>query len=459
MNPSPDLRLAELFVRYWDNALTAAEAEELETRLATDPAAREWFQVLTQQAVAAADMRAARPEQARASETAPPAVPAHAPESQTTGRRWNRRRVLGYLGGGVAASVGAVALGRWLWSAPAQPTQQHRYVRLGSVRGDVTIVAADGTVLPTDGPVPPGSTVTTARRSASAVLFYPDGSNVALTEDSIVTLGASDDRLRLDRGVLAADVRPPMVGRSPLTLETAETVLSSSAGFITTLYQAARITEVGVQRGAINVSAPTGRSLGEVRGGELLTVGSDGGLQRQAIRDTSDRFTPELTRALVAGWDVGSFTEIEKRPVVVPTYWFDPYHQRHMYQIRSDKQWVRGFFRLQPGSEIVVRYRVRETGPGQLCFCVRTPDIRSPETGMLEWNGLYEKSPPGSDSLQTIRVSARAMRDDKGNKHAPKFDVPWIGFLFIFNTYERDLGLQIADFRVTPPGPAGGNPE
>jgi hypothetical protein len=94
-----------------------------------------------------------------------------------------------------------------------------------------------------------------------------------------------------------------------------------------------------------------------------------------------------------------------------------------------------------------------------VCFCVRTPDVRSPNTGMLEWNGTYEKSPAGSTELQTIRVSARAMREDKDNKHAPKFEAPWIGFLFIFNTYEQDLGLKVADFRVTPPGPAGGNPE
>jgi len=37
------------------------------------------------------------------------------------------------------------------------------------------------------------------------------------------------------------------------------------------------------------------------------------------------------------------------------------------------------------------------------------------------------------------------------NKYAPKFGTPWIGFLVIFNTFETDLGLQVAEFRVTPP--------
>jgi hypothetical protein len=126
-----------------------------------------------------------------------------------------------------------------------------------------------------------------------------------------------------------------------------------------------------------------------------------------------------------------------------------------MFEIRSDKQWTRGFFRLHPDSRVRVTYRVERPGRGQVCFCVRTPDVRSPDTGMLEWNGTYVPGTP-ADPWRTIDVPARVMLD---NKHTPKFGAPWIGFLFIFNTYEPNLGLQIAEFRVTPPGPAGGNPE
>ena len=41
MSPSPDPRLTDLFVRYWDNALAPAEHDELAARLAADPAARD----------------------------------------------------------------------------------------------------------------------------------------------------------------------------------------------------------------------------------------------------------------------------------------------------------------------------------------------------------------------------------------------------------------------------------
>ncbi len=460
MNSPPDLRLAELFVRYWDSTLTPAEAEELEQRLATDPAARESFQAFTLQAVAAADLRAAqRVAEPSATQPLPAEQPASEPRSeprtptQVASRRWSRRRVLGLLGGGLAASVGAVALGRWLWPEPVRPSQPEKVVRLGAIRGTVTLRAADGSALPTDGPVPPGSTVATSGPGASAVLFYPNGTNVALTEDSTVTLGSDREHLRLERGVVAADVRPPLVGGLPLTLATAETVLTGNAGVIMTLYQAATVTEVGVQRGSVNVSAPGGQSLGEVRDGELLTVRAGGDCQKQPIRDTAESYSLDLTRALAPGWEVGQLVPGGgERSLLVPEFWPDPFYKgRKMYQIRSNKQWARGFFQLKGDSVVTVRYRLTkaEKGTGQVCFCVRRPDVRSPDTGMLEWNGEYgsPEHPVDADGWRTLTVAAGNML---ANDYAPKFGELWIGFLFIFNTYTADLGLQVAEFRVSP---------
>ena len=33
----------------------------------------------------------------------------------------------------------------------------------------------------------------------------------------------------------------------------------------------------------------------------------------------------------------------------------------------------------------------------------------------------------------------------------PSAYVVYVGFLLIFNTFETDLGLEVAEFRVTPP--------
>jgi hypothetical protein len=119
-----------------------------------------------------------------------------------------------------------------------------------------------------------------------------------------------------------------------------------------------------------------------------------------------------------------------------------------MYQIRSENPWTRGYFRLVEGSTIHVRYRAKQACPrGQVCFCVRTPQSRCPDTGMVEYNGGFEAVAPGE--WKWLRVRAGDMLD---NKHTPRFGSPWIAFLVIFNTFEEDIGLEIAELRVTPPG-------
>ena len=61
MTPPFDPRLDELFVRYWDDALTDAEAEHLERLLVADPVVRERFTHFAQQAVIAAHTTAVGP--------------------------------------------------------------------------------------------------------------------------------------------------------------------------------------------------------------------------------------------------------------------------------------------------------------------------------------------------------------------------------------------------------------
>jgi len=116
----------------------------------------------------------------------------------------------------------------------------------------------------------------------------------------------------------------------------------------------------------------------------------------------------------------------------------DPVHHR----------WYQGFARLHADSRFEVQYRVDRPGRGQLVACVRRDDLGLSDTGVIEWNGVYEVGEPGA--WKTFRVRAGDMLD---NKHAPKFGDPWVAFLMIFNTYKENLGLRVAGFRVIPPGP------
>lgn len=450
-----DPRLDYLFVRYWENALTADEGGALDRLLAADAAARDWFRFLTLQAVTAADVGAVlKGTEAR---TGPDTLPAINPVDATAlagavpvGRPggWSRRRVLRTVGAGLAAGVAAGVAGWRAWGGPAESP-----VRLSSVRGNVRLVSARGvSAALAGGLVPSGVTVHTDDTNSSALLSFPDGSSVSLTGDSALTVADGGRRIVLCRGNADADVRPQEEHAVPLVLATAVATLTTAGGALVSLGHMLRATEVGVQSGSVTVSHPSGEPMGVVGPGEMLTVREDGDRQKQAIPVVPVDFAWDLSQPLPDGWRVGQRDLLPDGPVVRPERWFDPHHKTEMYQIRSNTQWARGFCRLLPESEVRVRYRVDTPGRGQVIFCVRTPKMPQSETGVIEWTGELARGRAGG--WQDLVVKAADMRD---NSHAPKFGPPWVAFLVIVNTYEMDLGLQIADLRVTRPGrPAPG---
>jgi ferric-dicitrate binding protein FerR (iron transport regulator) len=427
---SPDSRLDELFVRYWDNVLTPAEIDELAQRLATDSAARDQFQFLCLLAVAGADLPAGGPLTE---------LPADAKCADTAKRGWSRRRVLGVL----AAGVGGVALGRWAWDALPS-----NLVKVVAVQGRVTVRTADGRTVAAEGRVPTGATVSTHGFGALAVLSYPDDSTVTLLGDSAITVEQGGRLLRLHQGTANADLRPNPDGESRLTLLTALVTLARVSDTTITIGQGTRSTEVEVHQGKVSVATATGEPLAVVRGGELLTVAANGTHRQEPTPPPRSDFAWNLAVPLPEGWQVGRRDVTPSGPVVRPVAWPDPYYDgKTMFQIRSDHQWTRGLFSLVPDSVISVRYRAKERSlRGQVCFCVRTSHSHSSDTGMLEYNDGFEATAP--DAWKWLHVRAGDML---ANKHTPKFGSPWVGFLVIFNTFQTDVGLEVAEFRVSPP--------
>jgi hypothetical protein len=421
-----DWRLEELFVRYWDNALALHELAELERRLAADPDARFRFRVACVQAVTA-------PEAPR------PTAPARA-----GGGRWSRRRVLGYLGGGVLAGVAAGLVGREVWDSPPV------VARLAAVRGAVRVASR---VAPTGMPIRPGAVVSTNGFDSAAQLVFENGSWVELSGESTLVVG-DNGRLILNRGHAVADIRPPAGPVAPRVLATLAATVVPAGRAVLSLGQMVHSTEVGVEAGRVTVASAAGGPVEVVRPWEVLTVRPDGGRNKQPFRSAPDEFAWDLSRPLPDDWHIGHREDSADGPVVRPDVYADPYYRfTEMYQVRSDKNWTRGFCRLHPDSVLRVRYRVDEPADGQVCVCVRSARLPGALTGVLEHNRAFEAATPGK--WETLEVPAAAMLDCVNR---PRFDPPWVGFQVIFNTYSKDIGLTVSDFRVTRPGgPAAGD--
>jgi len=235
-----------------------------------------------------------------------------------------------------------------------------------------------------------------------------------------------------------------------LVLATAVALLSAPGGAVIALGHLISATEVGVQSGTVTVSAPSGEHLGVVGPGEVLTVRDNGERHKQPLPTSLEDFGWDLANPPREGWRVGRIDTTAAGLVLRPERWFDPYHKAEMYQIRSNPQWARGYCRLTPESKVRLRYRVARPGPGQVVFCVRSPKMADADTGVVEWNGIF--GPAGG--WQELNTTVADMIE---NRHAPKSDPPWLGFLVIVNAYESDIGLEVAELRVTRPGrPAAG---
>jgi hypothetical protein len=246
------------------------------------------------------------------------------------------------------------------------------------------------------------------------------------------------------RGSAIADVLPLKFGERAFSFLTTEALVSAVGGVRLTLTHTARTTEVGVHTGEVAVTDPSGGPLDSVRSGELFVVSADGRQSKQPLPGTPENYALDLKKSLPDGWFVGTKQTQLSGPVVRPELWFDPYHQAEMYQIRSHNRWAEGLVRLLDDSIITVKYRVRSSGKGQVCLVSRTESMKEAATGVLEWNGTYR-----AGGWQTLSVRAADMLECR---EAPKFRSPWVMFLFIFNTYGSDLGLEVADFRVSRPG-------
>ena len=289
--------------------------------------------------------------------------------------------------------------------------------------------------------------------ASSVVLAYPDGSKITLTGDSAVRVAEENRRLLLHRGAISAEIPIQAAGFAPLALVTPQVVFAGLSGVTMTLGEGLRATEALVYQGIATATHPTGEPLVVVREGESLTVWSDGDHRKNPIAATPEVFSWDLSQPPAEGWTTGHLGVMpDGQPVACPDYWPDPYYQNtEMYQIRSNKRWLHGFFQVHPDSLIRIRYWVDAPGIGQFCFCARTSQTRSPDTGMLEWSGVFGEA--GVRRWQWLEMRAADMLAPP-NKHAPKFSAPWVGFLFLFNTYTKDLGLRIAELRVTRPGAA-----
>lgn len=419
-----DDRLHDLITRHFHGELSAVERAELSAELSNSPAARQVFAELSVLMVGLAG------QFPRVAVSPPP-------------RRRSRLRWVAAVTGLAAALLVAV----WaLRPAPAPPEGPglDRLVLLTQSVGDVRI---DGRRVPDTHGLPPalgsGAVVSTHGITASAVVRCSDGTAIVLAGDTVAELEERGNRVVIRQGQVSASI-PARPADDPMTISTPEAEVEAG-GAMLSVGRSPHQTEVGVISGHARVTTPAGTPLMEMTSGDhaLVEAGGTATKQWRPTIPESYAWVPHLPPP--AGWVGRPMAEPDGTAVFRAVYWDDPYTRRTTCQIRSDNGWTRGLVALYPDSRIRVRYRVDKPGRGQFLIVVRPDPPAAKEAVVLEVPRPFEAATPGE--WQTIDVRGDELQPE--NRPTISFGPPWVGFLVIFNTYEPDLGLRVAEFSVT----------
>lgn len=424
----PDRRLDDLLVRYWDDTLTAGEAAELNRALADDPAARDRFRTFCLYAVAIGESRSG---------------PRPVPRPRRPVGRW--AAVAAVTAGGLAAAV-LLAVGGGV--APPVPGPPPGWTYLVRATGIVRVRTADiDRPVETGAAVDPGATVAIRGAESSAVLRYPDGTEVVLTGDTEATVGpAGGPRLTLARGAVTAAVP----AGQPFTVATPEARAVANGGATVSVSRSTAQTEVGVTAGHVRVTAPDGDPLMDMSQGELGTVDPGGAARKQPVTHAPDEYRWDPHQPLPADWGLGRLTTSPGGRAFAPVQWNDPcYDMFRCWGLRSENRWLRGLYRIHPDTRYRVRYKVDRPGTAQLLAVVRTdPPDKNPNT----CNVLLAPIPfePAADGgWRTVELSATDWEVEQNPGRLPlDRPMPLVVFLVAFNTYDQDLGLRVAEFTV-----------
>jgi hypothetical protein len=409
-------RLDELFVRYWYDILTEAEATELTALLRDDIGAQSQFQFLSVQAIVAAE-----------------AVPLTAP-AEVRPPLMSRRRMLG-LAAGTAAAVGAAV-------TLLPVVRRQTGAVLVQITGRVLIRSQQAVLGMT---LLPGDTIAVEGVDASAVFRCPEGSELTLTGGTEATLEATGKpQLVVHRGGVGADLKDEAPGQ--ITLATGDTSVAPSGGPARlTLDRSGPKTEVGVFEGRVRMSRRDGQTLFDVNQGEVGVVSPNRvGKETRPVLTTN--YAWDFTRPLPPDWQSGKLLATPEGPAMQAEYWSEKFTPPS-YAVAGPKSWTCGHALVYPDSVLRLRYRVKRRGMVQVYFVVRPDPINGP-TAMVFNIGMWTKVTP-LGQWQTTEYVVSDLRMNMPWKVS--FDPPWIAFQFGINSFKTDLGLEVSSLDIHRP--------
>jgi hypothetical protein len=431
---TPDARVEELMIRYWDGALDERGLAELNAALAARPEWRSVFNELCLQVVTLGDRAAA--------------------QRLNRPKRWRLRpRTAGLVA--VAALVVFAILAVWFGGTPSHsPGPSGDVARLVNAVGMVVLGndAGEGQPVTADQALTAGPVISTVGLQSSAEILCRDGTRLILGGETSVSLPQTlAGPIHLLQGDLAADPQ-----RRSVQIATPEAEVRAQGAKVA-LTRAAQTTLVGV-------TAPTDPRPGEVqltrvadgrtvalRPGEVAATRGDEDLRPRLLPPPPDDLLVTFGKELPHGWGAGNLvfdnlpagSEAAVRAVPRPTPRGQLFHK-----VQSQKDWTNGLFTIHDDTQLHVRFRVEKPGFFHILVVTRTPDPTERMCVVLEGPDIFKDRQAGH--WYTAHVPFSAFKPTDARKSDQK---PLVAFLVLFDSQVVDRGLTIERYWITR-GPA-----
>lgn len=401
----------ELFVRYFDDALTDEEHRELNELLESSHDARELFNEMVLQSQIIADAEVLSESQP----ITPVKLAALVP--------W-----LGVVG--IAVAILLVGLLRGRHQETAQSTVVAKLVTINGVAGP-------------DGDVTVGTTIYTRGVGSSARLVFLDGTEVVLDNDSRLSVGGDRGKdLRLLAGHVTAIVarQPPA---RPLRLYT-EHALAEVLGTSLTLDAEDESTALSVLDGVVRLQRLSDKQAVNIHAGQYAVTDGRAGqkLNAQHSPPVPDEFSLRFQSGLPSGWRVGrrvqpsgsgeeAFVRAEAVKGQPRGTHFQVYTQNAFYD------GMPALFRIHDDTYLHLTYRMEKPGWFQIFVGVRPHAGASAQRANFLLQPSNEGLEPGH--WRTLHIPFSRLRNLQGDFDA----VGKAAYFILLDTQVEDRGLDV----------------
>ena len=288
--------------------------------------------------------------------------------------------------------------------------------------------------------------------SGLAVLRLDDGTEISLAGETRISCCRHNDQttLILHEGNLSAHVAPQKPGR-PLQIHTANAEISV-LGTRLTVGVRDEISELGVQKGLVQIKRLTDGETIDVSGGQCAVVSQRVSLEAKPWPKTPETWSEDFEDGLPDGWRYGQWlcdgeTERSRGVVRAARRFVLDGSESELHRITLPKEWMRGLWRLQDDTMLHFTYKMNRPGWFHIMMGVRSDDLNPAHIGNYEIQSSYWKK-AAPDTWQTVTVPFSAFR--KNIRGTPYADLPStspragdVVYLLWFDTGDVDRGLII----------------